>query len=316
MKISDVLTIHDRLNSKFWLGGHGERLNPEISRLLQAIAEDFFNGLKLENIELKDLTLTGSLANYNYTKYSDVDLHLIIDFSKIDENIELVREFFSAKTSNWNKKHNITIFGYEVELYVQNTSEEHHSTGVFSIKNDEWIAQPNRVEPEVDENMVKRKVKSFIDMIERAEDLYDMKKYLDAHDFSKKLIEKIKKFRQSGLEDKGMYSYENLTFKHLRNMEHMKLLFDLRDQSYDKDMSLDGDFDKKFKIFINMDEIEEKTGFHKLEEVKKFQKLVRKRNKRHKRRLLGLGKQKTGVAYPKKPSYRRSKSAPPGFGGS
>ena len=316
MKINDILTIHDRLNPKFWSGMHGERLSPEVSDNLKAVVQDFFSDLKLEGADLEDITLTGSLANYNYTKFSDIDLHLLVDFSKIDENTELVREYFNAKTSNWNKKHNITVFGYEIELYVQDINEDHHSTGIYSLMNEKWIAQPNRVEPKIDEKMIKRKANSFVDMIERAEDIYDEKKYLDAHNFAKKLVKKIKKFRQSGLEDKGEYSYENLTFKYLRNKEHMKLLFDLRDKSYDKNMSLEGEFDKKFKIFINMDEIEEKTGFHRLDEIEKFQKRVKSRHKRHKRHLLGLGKQKAGSSFPKKPNYKRGKSSPPGFGGS
>jgi hypothetical protein len=316
MKINDILTIHDRLNPKFWSGMHGERLSPEVSDNLKAVVQDFFSDLKLEGADLEDITLTGSLANYNYTKFSDIDLHLLVDFSKIDENTELVREYFNAKTSNWNKKHNITVFGYEIELYVQDINEDHHSTGIYSLMNEKWIAQPNRVEPKIDEKMIKRKANSFVDMIERAEDIYDEKKYLDAHNFAKKLVKKIKKFRQSGLEDKGEYSYENLTFKYLRNKEHMKLLFDLRDKSYDKNMSLEGEFDKKFKIFINMGEIEEKTGFHRLDEIEKFQKRVKSRHKRHKRHLLGLGKQKAGSSFPKKPNYKRGKSSPPGFGGS
>ena len=38
--------------------------------------------------------LTGSLANYNWSSFSDVDLHIIVDFSQIDENYELVKGFF------------------------------------------------------------------------------------------------------------------------------------------------------------------------------------------------------------------------------
>ena len=80
-------------------------------------------------------------------------------------------------------------------------------------------------------------------------------------------------------------------------------------------MSLDGEFTKKFNIFIDQDILEKKKGFHRLDEIEKFQKRVRKRHKRAKKWFLSIGKQKPGSAYPKKPSYKRSKSAPPGFGG-
>ena len=315
MKVSDFLTINDNLNEDIWLSGQEPQLSPEVSRHLVTIAQDFFKGLKLENVELEDITFTGSLANYNYTKFSDIDLHLLVNFDSVDENKELVREFFNAKTSNWNKKHNITIFGYEVEIYIQNSNEDHHSTGVYSIVNDQWIAVPLRIEPEVDENMVQRKIKSFVDMIERTDDKFDQQKYEEAHLEANNLIKKIKRFRQSGLEDRGEYSYENLTFKYLRNHNHIKTLFDTRDQSYDKMNSLEGKYDKKFRIFIKNDENPEKTGFHRLNELEKFQKRVKRRHKRMKKRLIGFGKQKTGPAYPKKPNYKRSKSAPPGFGG-
>ena len=158
MKINDILTVNNFLNKKIWAGPSGEKINSRVSESLIEVAQDFFDGLKLEGVEIEDITFTGSLANYNYTKFSDIDLHLIVDFSKIDENYDLVREFFSAKTSNWNTKHKITIFGYEIEIYVQDLSEEHHSTGVFSLINDEWITQPNRIEPEIDEKMTKRKI--------------------------------------------------------------------------------------------------------------------------------------------------------------
>ena len=77
-----------------------------------------------------------------------------------------------------------------------------------------------------------------------------------------------------------------------------------------------GKDDKKFKIYVSQEPKIEKKGFHRLDELEKYQKKVKKRHNRMKVRLVGLGKQKTGSAYPKKPNYKRGKSAPVGFGGS
>jgi predicted nucleotidyltransferase len=315
MKIDGILTINETLEPAFW---QNDRLKEEIKQNLVAIAVDFFDNLGFgEDFEgqIEDITFTGSLANFNWTKHSDIDIHLIVDFSKIDENYDLVREYFSAKTSNWNKMHEIKIFGYEVEVYVQDSNEEHISSGVYSIMDDEWLIEPVRKEPDVDASMVMRKVNSFSDMVERAEDLYDDKNFQDAHAFSIKLAKKIKKFRQSGLEERGEYSFENLAFKYLRNNGIIKSLFDVRNKSYDKMMSLGGDYTKKFKIFIDQEALEEKRGFHRLDEIEKFQRKVRRRHKRAKKWFLGKGKQNPGSSYPNKPSYKRSKSAPAGFGG-
>jgi len=313
MRSDEVLTINDELESKIW---QDKSVHEEVKANLLTVAEDFFDKLELEGGEIEDVTFTGSLANYNYTKFSDIDLHILVDFEKIDDNHDLVRDFFNAKTSNWNNKHKITIFGYEIEIYVQGIDEDHHSTGVFSLRNSEWIAEPLKIKLDIDADMVKRKAISFIDMIERAEDLFDNKKFEESYKFASNLASKIKKFRKSGLEEKGEYSNENLTFKLLRNNEYIDELYKIRDDSYDRMMSLDGKYHRKFKIFASQEQKEEKKGFQRLNELEKFQKKVKKRHKRGKRRLIGLGKQKTGRAYPKKPNYRRNKSAPVGYGGS
>ena len=57
----------------------------------------------------------------------------------------------------------------------------------------------------------------------------------------------------------------------------------MRNESYDKMMSLEGEYQKKFKIFISQDIKEEKKGFHRLEELEKFQKKVKKHHKRRKK---------------------------------
>ena len=312
MKIGKVLTINDTLQTAIW---SDNKLNEQVSQKLLQVAEDFFEGLDLEGIESDDITFTGSLANFNWTKYSDIDLHILVDFKKIDDNTDLVKEYFNAKTSLWNKMHKILVKNYEIEIYVQDTNEEHYSTGVYSIKNNEWIAEPARVEPKVNTDMVKRKIKSFIDPIERGEDEYDDKNYEDAYESAISLARKIKNFRKSGLEDKGEYSNENLAFKYLRNKEYIKTLYDVRNMSYDKMMSLDGDYAKKFNIFMSQDKKSEAKGFDRLQEEEKFQKRVKKRHSRMKRRLISLGDQRNTSPYSKKPSFKRGKSAPAGFGG-
>ena len=272
MITDNILGINDDLQPKLW---SDSSLDSTISNKLFEIATEFFVGLHIE-AELQDVTFTGSLANYKWTKFSDIDLHLLVDFSHVDADNDLVREFFNAKTALWNKTHNIFMKGFEVELYVQDVNEKHHSTGVFSIKDNEWLVKPLRIEPKIETDMVKRKINSFIDMIERVEDKFDEKDYEKSHAMAANLARKIKKFRQSGLEDKGEYSNENLTFKYLRNHGFIETLYNMRNESYDKMMSLEGEYQKKFKIFISQSPKTEKKGFHRLDELEKFQKKVEK----------------------------------------
>jgi len=310
---NDVFDQKSVLNPKIW---KGEQLDSSIKSILLKIANDFFEDLELEGSELEDITFTGSLANFNYTKFSDIDLHLLVDYSKIDENSDLVGEYFRSKTSLWNQKHKIFVKSYEVEIYVQDINEKHHSTGVYSIQNDIWKEKPGQKPLNYDKSVVKKKVKSFIGQVEDIEGLYDDKKYEEANNFAKKLVEKIKKFRKSGLESDGEYSNENLVFKILRNEQHIKELYDLRTKSYDKMMSLNGKHDKKFKIYISQEATKEIKGFDKLHEEELYQRKVKSNYRRLKKQLTSHGNQPAGPAFPLKASSDRGPSAPPGAGGS
>ena len=281
MTASDLINTQQTLHPEIWNNG---ALSSRVASGLMTIAKSFAEKLQIDEKALEDITFTGSLANYNWTKFSDIDLHLIVDFSQVDENLDLVREYFSAKSSNWNRLHKIMIFGHEVEIYVQNAAEPHHSTGVYSILNKKWLQTPQKFE-KVNFGMeeVKRKANSFIDMLERADDFYLDKNYEQANEFAVKLMDKLKNFRQSGLESEGERSLENLTFKYLRNNGHIKFLHDLRNRSFDKMMSLNGDYKSKFKIFINKYPVDlswESTGFNKLNEMEKFKHRLENKQKR------------------------------------
>ena len=68
---------------------------------------------------VEDVIMTGSLANYNWSKFSDVDLHLVVDFTQFDEDkLELYTELFKVKKTIFNNVHNIKIYGFDVEVYV------------------------------------------------------------------------------------------------------------------------------------------------------------------------------------------------------
>tara|TARA_R100001591_G_scaffold66449_1_gene75757 strand:- start:586 stop:1551 length:966 start_codon:yes stop_codon:yes gene_type:complete len=301
----DSFREKNQLHPSFWTDF---KLDESIRSHLENLATQFFNNLKIDNVDIEDITMTGSLANLNWSKFSDIDLHILVDFKKIDENIELVGEFFRAKTSIWNKNHKILVKNHEIELYIQDINEPHHSTGVYSIKDSNWVTKPAKKEAKFDKSLVKKKSNSFMDQIDRAYDLYEDKKYSHAHDYSERLMEKIKKFRKSGLEDAGEYSIENITFKVLRRNGYLGLLSDLKGLSYDKMMSIDGKHANKFKIFIKNGSFIKETGFNRLFEIEKFQKRVIAKHKRLKKLNLGYTK---GQKMPKEIA-KRAKSAPPG----
>jgi len=230
------LKIKDSLNMNVWQSE--DRVKPEISSRLIQIALDFMDELNVTNDEIIDIIFTGSLANYNWTEYSDIDLHVIIDFRNMDDNTTMVRDLFNAKKGDWNKTHNIVIKNHEVEIYVQDVNEPHISTGVYSLLEDQWHVKPNKMTPRIDYNSIKIKAKDLMGQIDRIEDLVNSNNDEAAYNVSGILKDKIKKLRRCGIMDKGIYSTENLVFKTLRNNEYIKKLLDARTKAYDRMMSL------------------------------------------------------------------------------
>jgi len=216
-------------------------MRDEIKKRLLEVSNDFIESLGVEFF-IHDVVLTGSLANYNWSQYSDVDLHILIDFDELDKDSKkdsivlhsIMKEFFDAKKNVWNEKHEIKIKGYDVEIYVQDVNEEHISSGVYSILHNKWVLEPKKDKPNIDDRKILEKGEEFGKKIDR---LIQTPKDITI-DQLEDLRKKIKEFRQSGLESGGEYSYENLTFKLLRRNGYIQKLLRLKTQLTDKKLSI------------------------------------------------------------------------------
>jgi predicted nucleotidyltransferase len=309
------LVPQDNLQPSFW--NKDLELKKSVADKLMEISKDFLESINLDDsVELKDVTITGSIASFNWSKYSDIDLHLMVDYKDVDENEDLVKEYFAGKIFVWNTKHEIMMNDHEVEIYVQNESEPHISGGIYSVMHDKWLQKPKKEDVIINLESVEKKVLGLVDQIERSFDLFEQKNYKPAMTAAKSIKEKIKLMRRSGLSREGIYSVENLAFKVLRRSNHLGLINDIIDQSYDRIMSLHKDLRGTIKVFMNSDTDTTEEHYSSLNEEESFQRRVKQRHYLQKKRLIGLGGEKNSSPYIKKPSYKRSKSAPAGFGGS
>jgi hypothetical protein len=221
---SKSITVNKRLNPVIWEDGD---LRPEVKDKLLKIAQAFeeFVGVELDVV---DITVTGSNANYTWTKYSDLDLHLIVPGTPTDSE----RELYSAKKSLWAEQHTITIKSLPVECYVQGQDEPHHSTGVYSITKQRWLVTPKKVKPDVDDAAVEAKKAALMAAVETALLSKDLTKLRAVKD-------KITQMRKAGLERAGEWSVENLVFKILRNLGVIDQITEKIRELEDSELSLE-----------------------------------------------------------------------------
>jgi predicted nucleotidyltransferase len=228
--------IQDVLQPKLWKDS--AHLYPGVRAALLEIVEEFLENLGLDT-EVADIIVTGSIANYNWSRFSDIDVHILVDFNEINDDKELVKRFFDAVRSNWNKLHDIHVKGHEVELYVQDVNEPHVSTGVYSLSDQKWLVVPKKVKPEIDKTTALKKMKSLAREIDKLSKIYDNSQYEEAYKLAERIKGKIKRMRRTGLERTGIYSPENLAFKMLRRSGDIEQLFAIYTQAYDQIYSLD-----------------------------------------------------------------------------
>lgn len=231
---------NDTLNKKFWSDG---QFDSDIREKLLQIAKEFYDNLGL-NVPVIDIQLTGSLANYNYTQYSDLDVHVIIDFSEINSNTDLVKKALDGMRFIWNLRHDIKIRGYDVELYVQDVNEQHTASGLYSLLNGEWIRTPSYNPPDIDERDVEVKYNSYVSEITRMESRLKSKN-LSIDDLkaitarASKLKQKAQQERKDCLQGGNEFCVENLVFKKLRGSGMMEKLINIGIEAYDRVYSED-----------------------------------------------------------------------------
>ena len=243
-KLSDAVTFHDKLNPKLW---NRTKLRPEVRDQLIKIAEDFLTELGVHDLDVKDITISGSNAAYSYTKYSDLDLHILVDMGNLPVD-EVYKELFNAKKTIYNDSHDIKIHTIPVELYVQDSREPVVSLGEYSVMNDQWIRIPTKRRSDFDQTVTKSKYEKLLSLIEMA---FKSRKYSKI----KHIIDTIKRYRQTGLDKGGEFGPENLAYKMLRSQGYITKLYDLRDKLHSEILTvetmyqnIDEGFDQPYPI--------------------------------------------------------------------
>jgi len=222
------ICFHGRLNAQLWQH-ETLRIPVRLKMLKSAIA--FYRFLDVTKLVIKDIIFTGSNAAYNYTTISDLDLHLIVDFSKT-ACPDLADNFFTTKKTLWNQTYNASIYGHPVELYVEDVTNPVTANGIYSILHNRWLKRPERIKPTAEDTSIVRKAEAYADEIDSL-----LAGEPNSNNINE-LLSKLGNLRRNGLLAGGEFSVENLTYKALRSAGFLQKLHDARHELRVKELSL------------------------------------------------------------------------------
>jgi hypothetical protein len=235
--------LQKHLNPEIWENAETDdfdqiKLQSDVRSALLNITKDFVDSFNIDTLEIDDIIIIGSLVNYNWSQYSDIDLHIVFDKDSLKSNENVVDELFDAKKQNYNDKRNITVKGYDVELYAQGIGDEKDSSGKYSVLYSKWEDVPDKENFNLDKKLIINKVKDFDIELKNIEKMEDSDTKIAKID---KLKDKIKKYRQSGLKRGGEYSNENIVFKYLRRSGYMGRVNDIKNNTKDAVLTIETD---------------------------------------------------------------------------
>lgn len=244
------MKFHEELNPVIWdrfkekrIGGAVRyQLKPEVADKLKEIANAFIESLEIPLDAVTDCVITGSSASYNYTPYSDIDLHLKVDFDKVHEDCPLVKGYLNAIKAAFNSSHDIHIHGIPVEVYAEGINEDTVHNGLYSLWQGKWIDEPQKIPPTENDAAVNAKFKEIAEQIDQIED----------SELAVELLSKVYEMRKAGLAEAGEFSTENLAFKKLRNEGYLQKLRDIKKAKIDQELSLEKRTESTDKVWYEL----------------------------------------------------------------
>lgn len=226
-----TLQYHDELNPKLW---RDDTLKPEVRKALLEFAFAWAEFAKIPKSMIDHVIMTGGNANYNYTSKSDIDVHVIVDRSKLFSEPKFVEEYLQDKKSLWTLTHNIDVYGYPLEPYAQDISIKYpKNQGIYCLTKNEWLQKPRKLDYDFQsDHLLKQKVQHYMHTIDH------MIKHHMSQDAFDNLKTKFKNMRSASLEKYGEFGRENLVFKELRNRGYVDKMNKYETSLKDKELSL------------------------------------------------------------------------------
>lgn len=239
LDLKEDIEKHDVLNPKLF---ENNELKEEIADKLEEVALTFIDQVKDDEIkiDLKDIVIVGSNVNYNYTKDSDIDLHIIVDSTNIEPE-KLYAKIYDLERSNFNSNYDIFVKDIPVEIYVELDEPKGISGGIYSLFTG-WVKEPVQKDiPDIDQEAFEKLFTEWEDKYFALLDSTDDEEDIDMKSRSEKIdefIDNLYELRKSSIAKDGEFGLGNLVFKEFRNLGYLDNLKELKKQEKSKELSL------------------------------------------------------------------------------
>ena len=226
--LSEDFQIHDTLNPKLW---QDNQLLPEVRQKIVDIVANFEEYVEIP-IHIVDIVIVGSNASYNYTQYSDLDVHVIVNpemVTEIPEDVQTI--LYNMKKSSFNKDFDIKIKGIPVELYVEDMHSSVVSNGIYSVCDDRWVKEPKQ-NTSITKHNVEKDVENWVQRIDEAIASSDSETIGNTVDI-------LYLMRKNSIATEGEYGKGNEVFKTLRDRGYVKKLKEALNSAISSNLSLE-----------------------------------------------------------------------------
>lgn len=229
-----AVELHDTLNPKLW--DENSNLRPLVKDRLTKIVDKYIESSDIiTKDDVIDVELLGSNASYNYTPYSDLDVHLVVNMEDVSCDPALFQLACNAERANFNKNYDFKIKGIDVELYVEDVHAGTASNGIYSLFNDEWIKFPQKITvPNYDNDeeyiaLLSRWKSQAAALLDNAASAKQVQEY----------INNLYNLRRTSIMKDGEFGKGNLIFKELRNLGYLDNLKQKQYKLSSKELSLE-----------------------------------------------------------------------------
>lgn len=240
-ELQEDIEKHNQLNPKLW--NEDKVLRDEVREKILEITDKFLEQLEEDEIkiEVEDIKLVGSNCSYNYTKDSDLDIHIVANTEKLGSEANLYPILYDKYKSLFNDKYDIDFYGIPVEIYVETSDtklEEERkpsalkSNGIYSVMNNEWIKEPILENiPDINEEEIEEEFNKWADKATKVIESQQIEEI-------EKFFEELYEMRRESIANDGEYGIGNLVFKELRNNLYLDDLKNLKNELVSANLSL------------------------------------------------------------------------------